>query len=182
MKPLDWSYVAGFFDGEGYACVRRTKDNGLSFQAGMAQGGPEGKSVFDDMMTFFAARGIKADVYRHSRSVNKQMWALRIVSRDSLCKFLEAVLPYLRIKKVQSQDILRFFRIYPPLKKYYCRNMNAEKARVPLDVLVAEYQSGTSIRSLTLKYDYRGVATIYQRFRKNGVPLRRLRKARTRRQ
>jgi hypothetical protein len=43
------------------------------------------------------------------------MYCLYIYRRIDALAFLEGVFPYLRIKKLEAQDILRWLRLYPPL-------------------------------------------------------------------
>jgi hypothetical protein len=81
------------------------------------------------------------------------------------------MLPYLRVKRVKAQDLWRFLRMYPSLRSFSARVLNRGRAKVPLDVLVAEYRAGASVEDLVAKHNYCGTQAIYKRFRENGVPL-----------
>ena len=177
MQPLDWNYVAGFFDGEG--CVsthqNRARRGNFGTVVSMSQGGELGKELLGKIRGFLDERGMTAHVgiQRHPKSrPNRIMWALRVCGRADVTLFLKTILPHVRMKKLIVQDTLRFLVAYPPVPKgYVFRELNQRKAKVPLNVLVAEYHAGASVKDLTAKYRYSEVNAIYQRFRRSGVSL-----------
>lgn len=174
MAEMTWQYVAGFFDGEGCISTEWNRARrGMNFRVQLCQSGREGQDVLEEIKEFMAERRIHSTMcHRSKHGRNRQMHVLVVSSRESILRCLVAVLPHLRIKKVKAQDLWRFLRLYPALPKgYNFRETNARKAKVPLDVLVAEYRSGVSVKDLTTKYGYSEVNAIYNRFRKNGVPL-----------
>lgn len=171
---MNWSYIAGFFDGEGCISTEWNRARrGMNFRMQFCQSGQEGQDVLEEIKEFMAKRGIHSTMcHRSKKGRNRQMHVLVVSSRGSILRCLVGVLPHLRVKKTKAQDLWRFLRLYPALPKgYNFRETNGYRAKVPLDVLVAEYRSGVSVKDLAVKYEYSEVNAIYNRFRKHGVPL-----------
>lgn len=83
---------------------------------GMGQSGQEGLAVLTDIQAFLLQEGIAAPVYdKHRKNYKRKMFVLLISNRKAGRAFLERVLPFLRVKKLLAQDVLRFYRIFPQL-------------------------------------------------------------------
>lgn len=126
---MSFEYIAGFFDGEGsiYAPIGR---NVHTPHLALPQSGPEGKQVLDEIAAFLESKGI--DVYRmHPRLTSKigkkPMHTIEIGNMKSATLFLQAVLPYLRVKKVKAQDVLRFVKMCPSIRGRSQREYHAKR-------------------------------------------------------
>lgn len=112
MTPLSWEYVAGFFDGEG--CIRiadNKKVPQFSLRATFAQSADRGHKVLNEIRIFLEDKGIKSKIY----TVGKQH-ELTICRREICNLFLAKILPFLRIKKNEAEDILRFSKLFPKIQ------------------------------------------------------------------
>jgi LAGLIDADG-like domain len=112
---MDWSYVAGFFDGEGHV-------SGTSHME-MAQKSPD---VLLQIQAFLTEMGIKSQMQYNSAS---KSWALRISRREEVRKFGENILPLSIVKKSQIQDVLRYFKLYPSLRPFGLSSSTAHEQR-----------------------------------------------------
>ena len=103
---ITWSYVAGFFDGEGNISHGMGKS---STSIGLVQ---KEVKVLHDIMGFLKINGIKA---RYNTNCQKKRTYGRIIisAREPATKFLQAIYPFLIVKKLKAQDVLRFFKLYP---------------------------------------------------------------------
>lgn len=112
---VSWQWLAGFFDGEGHAAIRRYKDTSFFF-AGLAQSGREGEQVLADIKEFLGTRDITVNVRRDAKPSplsKRPMFRLTIQNRKNVVAFLTGIIPYVRVKRVIVQDILRYHKIYP---------------------------------------------------------------------
>jgi hypothetical protein len=111
---MNWSYIAGFFDGEGCISLQTTR-----MQVSIYQSGSIGQSTLEEIQQWLTLEGIDSNLYHRKRFgtlSKKEMWELRISSRESQLKFLKSIRPYSRIKKILIQDCMRYFIIFPPNK------------------------------------------------------------------
>jgi len=107
---LTWQYVAGFFDGEGH--ISFGKHN---LQMGITQAGNIGKCVLAEIEDYFAQSGISSHLHaKKPGSIlgRKQIYMLSITRLQALA-LLRKLLPYLRVKKVLAQDVIRYKKLYP---------------------------------------------------------------------
>jgi intein/homing endonuclease len=114
---VNWSYIAGFFDGEGCIRVARSK-MGIGVTVQLVQV-TEHVEVLEAIASFLKVLGINA-VIVNEKFVRNPKWRpvsnLTVRQRESVMAFLRGVLPYLHVKKVSAQDALRFLRMYPSLR------------------------------------------------------------------
>ena len=118
---MDWHYLAGFFDGEGYVgfdlCGGRGV--GISPEVSIVQADPMGFQVLSEISEFLLKNGIKSTLrFRSYTRTGKRTFFLRVRSRDGSVRFLVGVFPFLRVKKVKAQDMIRFCKTFPPLTLY----------------------------------------------------------------
>jgi hypothetical protein len=116
---ISWSYLAGFFDGEG--CVnyansgsKRTYRVRLTF----SQAFPRGKQLLLEIKTFLEANGCKLgqiSTSGYQRAIDKQGWQLQVTERQSTELIMKKLLPHLHIKKLEVQDALRRQLLFPPI-------------------------------------------------------------------
>jgi len=112
-----WAYVAGFVDGEG--CIRIAQGtNHISPSITVGQTERQA-GVLYVIQEFLKRQGIAS-------YINKAHWAhrirgtqpslnLRVAKRVDVEKCLRLLLPYLIVKKLAAQDVLRFCTMYPRL-------------------------------------------------------------------
>lgn len=116
---MNWSYVAGFFDGEGN--IHMSFGGRCKTRIAIYQSGERGLVILKEIARFLAEEDmIESRIVTSDRSSKgwKEMHQLAITQRDCVRCFLSWILPYLRIKKVEAQDVLRYFRIYPQLESF----------------------------------------------------------------
>jgi hypothetical protein len=120
---MSWEYIAGFFDGEGHVGLGRQKRCGDGhFSRGsprvtMVQGLERGRTLLEEIQAFLASRGINSVVQVHSEGSahERRSYRLRITGFRGVTHFLLCVFPYLRIKKVEAQDLIRYATVFPSL-------------------------------------------------------------------
>ncbi len=118
---MSWQYIAGFFDGEG--CIRLANEGkgGIgSIQISLHQSANRGLYLLLDIKKFLETNGIVnigiQTQKKCSQLTKKPMHRLYIYNRVSACIFIRNVLPYIHIKKVECQDILRYMIMWPHIK------------------------------------------------------------------
>ncbi len=134
---MDYSYIAGFFDGEG--CITMAMGSSrhcTNPQVKITQADDIGRKVLQEIQTFIHEKdGIKSslrlaappkdgDSYRALRK--KPIWIFNIHSRESVSRFVKRVFPYLIVKKTKSQDVVRFLTLFPAMPQKQ-RNMLARE-------------------------------------------------------
>lgn len=107
---MSWEYLAGFFDGEGCIYYRLGKFN---LKCHISQKGARGKRLLTEIMEFLAERAVKSSLQLRKDTDYYILW---LCGRENVIRFLSGMLGYLRIKKLEAQDLLRFFRIYPSIQ------------------------------------------------------------------
>jgi intein/homing endonuclease len=109
---VSWPYIAGFFDGEG--SLRMPGGYG-SPHINIAQSRKRGLDLLTEIQSFLSTHGIKSNIRRHRTLTGNghEMFYLYMYSQASGVAFLRSVFPYLHIKKLEAQDMLRYFRVFP---------------------------------------------------------------------
>lgn len=125
MPNINWSFVAGFFDGEG--CIVAKRDGTISFDVSMAQ---TSTCVLEEIKEFLRTCGIKSYIYsvdpeKYTNNLRarhrKILHSLRLNERESVRRFVAGVLPYVVVKRAFVQDVRRFMLMYPAINKILCR-------------------------------------------------------------
>jgi intein/homing endonuclease len=139
MQQLSWEYIAGFFDGEGSVGIyqNRARRGFGSPVVALVQSGDRGKKLLTEISEFLSSRGVKSYLGRTRKvkvkDTHTTCHVLRVCNRPGVTLFLRGVFPYLRIKKIEAQDVLRFLSIFGSIKGWYFRELNqlrsAAKAR-----------------------------------------------------
>jgi len=122
---MNWPYVAGFFDGEGYLAIRQTtgvKSRGRGIQPNIAIGQADkegGVRSLEMIQGFLRQHEIACSISRYVRKNkrHRDLLILRINGRKSVSAFVRGVLPYLIVRRVFAQDVLRFLIIFPSLPR-----------------------------------------------------------------
>jgi len=117
VGEIGWAYIAGFFDGEGCVKVRPEYSHGHGYGTPMisiSQTRDRGKLLLDEIQEFLLGHNILSKVrsYTPRNLEHQQAWTLWIHSRPGVCLFIQRVLPYVKIKKVEAQDVLRYSKLY----------------------------------------------------------------------
>jgi len=127
MTKMTWQYLAGFFDGEGHVGIhanRARRGNGMPVVS-IGQSGERGRVLIVEIAEFLRAHDVKC-YFGHKRAYDnvQAQHILRVANRAHVVTFLRGVFPYLRIKKVEAQDVLRFLTIFGSIKGWYFRELN----------------------------------------------------------
>src|SRR6266850_7127182 len=121
-----WAYFAGFFDGEGNVYFMTP-----ACRLQLAQSGEQGRLLMEEFRIILKDQCcLPGKIRVIPAPTKKQMsYRLSVHHRVSVKYIAERMLPFLRMKKVVVQDLLRYFRIYPKLscawtrkKRVMCRN------------------------------------------------------------
>ncbi len=93
---MNWSYIAGFFDGEG-----SLTHNGIGFRITIPQTNEE---VLNEIRDFTKIGNV---IKLHKRKSHwKDAWLYYISSKKDVCIFLKKIVPYLEIKKISAQNAI----------------------------------------------------------------------------
>ena len=113
---MSWEYVAGFFDGEG--CVHMSHGGRCKTYVSLTQTQDRGMRLLREIQRFLIDEDM---IHSHIGSFEKKnrtktMHVLKITKRSDVECFLLWVLPHVRIKKVETQDVLRYFKMFPQIE------------------------------------------------------------------
>lgn len=103
---MDWSYVAGFFDGEG-SIHKDKKSNSWTVQLTQKD-----REVLDQIREFLINHSISpvGIYYRlNGKTINDKHFDIHILifsKRANVIRFFQAVLPYLIVKKAKAKEAL----------------------------------------------------------------------------
>lgn len=168
FMKLAWSYISGFFDGEGSASMggNRSRPNCTQYTINFSQSGDEGLLLLGEIRQFFSEEGIKSYIRENKESTRlgkRKVYNLAVAGRPSVELVISKMLPYLRIKKTKCQDIWRYIRAFPPLPKYLCRIRNKQyrdegrlkwqPKDLPTSEIVADRNKGIPISTIAKKYN-----------------------------
>ncbi len=120
---MSWEYLAGFFDGEGNIRF------GRGLQLSMAQGGPRGRALLEEIATFLASHGVSATVGLMKSRGDPHINVLWVTGREKVILVLCRLLPYLRIKEPTAQDTIRFCKMFPKIVSGQVLSMLIREAR-----------------------------------------------------
>ena len=113
---MNWAYIAGFFDGEG--SVFPLMHNRRSPVVEISQSQTRGFLLLTEIQQFLGIHNILSTVKplraRRSSLGKRPMYKLRIGHSNDALQFLQTAMPYLRVKRAEAQDVIRFHRMYPP--------------------------------------------------------------------
>lgn len=112
-------FLAGFWDGEG--CIWMPVGRGRTASTSVSQTKPE---VLFKVKAFLESQGIsfkmRSQTGKSKKAFNRNCihYTLLLQGSRKVSAFLKKVFPYLETdKKVYAPDILRFFKMYPSLRK-----------------------------------------------------------------
>lgn len=144
---MDWSYVAGFFDGEGHVGEHRFASTGgyRTHYLTMVQSMPQHQVLFE-IKKFLEDHGIQCRIHTNYRQYERKrhpLTCLTVGSTDNVLKFYEGVMPYLIVKRQQASAAL------DRAKK---RAQKARDFQGRLKKATADYIAGSGTRALGEKY------------------------------
>jgi intein/homing endonuclease len=124
MPRMTWEYLAGFFDGEGCLQTTALRRPYLS----VAQSQPRGRQLLEEIKQFLVEQGVTPTKIasvgytrskrRHRTQRVRHMHYLVITRRQDVALICRGMFPYLRIKKIEAQDTLRFVTLFPLLRPW----------------------------------------------------------------
>lgn len=112
---FSWQYVAGLFDGEGWATCASTKAACYpNIRLGIAQSGDIGHELLSDLQVWLKERGIQSRLYaeKMDHKATKVPYKLIIAQKESVYRFIEAVKPFLHVKLNQVTGVQWTREIY----------------------------------------------------------------------
>lgn len=92
---MNWSYIAGFFDGEGNISIKRRVGRRPQVVLNMTQ---KRREVLDEILLFLESQHITAHVYKKT-----SCFYIQIGQAQSCRPFLEAVVSTLIVKKEEAE-------------------------------------------------------------------------------
>ncbi len=112
---LTIEYIAGFFDGEGN--INMPLGGKCKPRVCFYQSGDLGREILMEIADFLKHwLGIETHLYHPSlKSGHQPMHQLKIYGRDNVESLLLVIRPYLRVKRTEAQDFIRYFKVFPPL-------------------------------------------------------------------
>jgi len=102
---VNWSYVAGFFDGEGTVGFTPRKGHGFRAYVSVAQTDNNGHLVLRKIQAFCLSEGVKLNLYPVRRLKNTHV--LSSFKHETVKRFLEAVNQFLIVKQVSAARALQ---------------------------------------------------------------------------
>tara|TARA_R100001440_G_scaffold39647_2_gene59146 strand:- start:4676 stop:5902 length:1227 start_codon:yes stop_codon:yes gene_type:complete len=107
-----WSYGAGFLDADGYITITERGEP----RAGMIATGERGRVHCEDLYKTMECGVLQLDNKVHKNSTRSQH-RLQFYSKADLRKFLNGVMPHLKMKGVQAKAVLAFIDEKDPIRK-----------------------------------------------------------------
>lgn len=140
MTNEEWAYIAGLLDGEGCIYISKNRPSKRTRTV----------NPFYRLYVVISNTHLGAMVWLHNQlggSLAQQkatrtsfssnpIWNWRLSTRQA-ARFLEAVLPYLRIKKEQAEVALEFYHVQ---KRTWTGGGHVPKPKAEVDVLEQAYQ------------------------------------------
>lgn len=127
---MNWAYLAGFFDGDGHVGLSSGRGFSSTPRVAFAQAGSRGKEFLQQVKEFLLSEGIASgQIYEdtHSKLSSQSCFALVVANRKDGTHVLQKLIPFLHIKKLEAQDVLRFFQFFPPLPRGGKRSWETRK-------------------------------------------------------
>jgi hypothetical protein len=123
---VNWSYIAGFFDGEGSIHMpmgfkKLKRPTVVIYQTD--------KGVLLQIQEFIKQFGINStldDVQYKNHWTKKLIYRLRPHALVDVRKFLYHIAPHLILKRQLAEDAWRWARVYPALTRQQCKILQVE--------------------------------------------------------
>jgi hypothetical protein len=162
MSPrLSWQYIAGFFDGEGWISYSGYKK--VTPVTGVRQAARPDR-ILHLIAQFLGSNGVRFSLHpnKQTRPSSLPQETLLILDWKSILRFLEAVFPYLVVKRAKAKHAIA-----------YIRNRNWRERLDPELVArsIKAYQSGMSLRQVERQFRI-PQTSLFHNLRVSGVPRR----------
>ena len=105
MKKSDVAYLAGLIDGEGCISVVRYLKRGRTAHVARIQMSLTVKPVLDWVLALTKAGSVQPKTPRQPNRKKAWLW---VVETNRAVRLLKCVLPFLKIKRKQAENLLRF--------------------------------------------------------------------------
>ena len=128
---MDWSYLAGFTDGDGHIsnCVRVGKNGNPQYIVAISWGQEESAgAVLYEIQTFLAEHGYAAHIYRNSTTQKNPQLQLNFHRIKQIEEVLRALEPFLIVKKVEARRAIEALEERKLLQARYGRHIWARLA------------------------------------------------------
>lgn len=112
---INWAYLAGIFDGEGNLCMPFGAKNTLLMS--ITQAGPTGIKLLTEIQEFLASNGVKSRIESGRPIEGRQIVYRLLLGSIGIETFVKCTMPFLIVKKVIAQDVMRFRTLYPSLSR-----------------------------------------------------------------
>lgn len=119
---MNWQWLAGFFDGEGSVGIKTSTYKDTFYVSPclqLKQAGDKGQRILQEIKLFLEEQRIKVNgpYFIKARQDSRvghcqESYSLQLGDQESVSRFLKNLLPYLRVKKTEAQDLQRFFTLY----------------------------------------------------------------------
>lgn len=157
---MEWPYIAGFIDGDGYISVHKNRGTGT---VGMCQAA-KNRMVLDAIHEFLASQNILCKVAYSTSTFNElskpcPMLSLNIRNHISVCAVLTNIIPHLVLKQAKAQQLLADVETKLTKKREYQKQ---------LCQALEDYQNGLSSNHICQKYHI-WHTTLMQYIRRNGL-------------
>jgi hypothetical protein len=177
---MTWPYIAGFFDGEGsISVVTRRAASTSCITVSLAQSSETSHSpdVLTHIGAFLAKQEIRHGIYAgkiyegtrltNGRTVRTNLtpWKIQIFNRDGVSRFLSGIRPWLIVKKVKAEDVLRFLYLFPDMRGRFSEKVgeNVSRAQMTLD-----REAGFTYKQIAEKHGL-SVTAVYERLNREKV-------------
>lgn len=106
---MDWSYIAGFFDGEGCVTYSRPRNNGVIYkQYPYLTFSNTNEKVLASIQEFLSSSGIRSKLNSFSRKHRsergwKECYTLNIYDKHSVQECIYGMHPYLIVKALDAE-------------------------------------------------------------------------------
>lgn len=142
LTPIEASYIAGFFDGEGSIFIAKTKDkNGLEVFYDCIS---ITNTNFEILCFISDTSGVgNVNVHQKQKGKNRASWVWRLYGHEAQ-SFLRAILPYLKVKRTLAEILLTFPR---GVSGY--RDLELQEVRRLVHAKIKEINAGVDDQGVT---------------------------------
>lgn len=155
---MDWSYLAGFFDGEGCICIRYGQHSRVTFQITNTD-----EEVLGKIKDFLAKNNFSSKIYRKKIPCQKDRFDLIISNHIVVEPLLRKLSPLLVVKRGKAEEAIELVKT-----KVWHNNGINHRYDENRESIVGDYLKGFSSNMLEKKYGI-NKTTIWRRLKKDGI-------------
>lgn len=120
-----WAYIAGLFDGEGSISMNQVNRKYCTIQCSLRITNTNKQII--DWLSKTVPYSFKTIQHHKSRPNARDAWHFEIHKQKAIKKFLEKLLPYLKIKKQQAELAIEWASHHVQYKKRYFSHRERDK-------------------------------------------------------